>query len=89
MTQICCEFVTQIMIFLRKNQGRGHWGLKQCTLTIGLSMSFYADFILILFRIYPDVIQILSKFSPDFIQILSRFYPNFGKNLAKIWIEFE
>ena len=40
------------------------------------SMSFYPDFILILFRFYPDVIQILSRFYPDFTQILSKCFRN-------------
>ena len=72
-------------------------------LTIGPSMSFYPDFILILSRFYSDFILILSRFYPDFIQILSwfypdfilifkkltlsRFYPNFWKYLDKIRIK--
>ena len=64
------------------------------------SMSFYPDFILILYWFYLDFIQILSRFikthfiqilsrflKTHFTQILSRFYPNFWKYLDKIWIK--
>ena len=34
-----------------------------------MSMSFYSDFILILFIFYPDFIQILSRFYSDFLEI--------------------
>ena len=48
-----------------------------CQRILVRSMSFYPDFIQILFRFYPDFIQILSRLYPDFIQILSRFYPDY------------
>ena len=59
-----------------------------------LSMSFYPDFIQILFRFYPYFILILSRFYFGFLKklTLSKFYPDFREilswfHLDKIWMK--